>query len=151
MRDLIERVGQMILTMLSMLLWLQVFVRILFLNYYILLAPVAFGCWALPGGVGQNVVRLWCKGFLTVLFVQVVQLFILTTLPLLLPALPRIPSNNADFMQGFLVEFPPILTLGVTLMAPRLVGVSMDKALSNAGLMAGGAVAAVGTAASRTL
>jgi hypothetical protein len=86
-----------------------------------------------------------------VLFVQVVQLFILTTLPLLLPALPQIPSNNADFMQGFLVEFPPILTLGVTLMAPRLVGVSMDKALNNAGLMAGGAVAAVGTAASRTL
>ncbi len=146
--DLIHRIGEMVLTLLSIVLWIQVFLRIVLLNYYILTGPLAFGCWALPGGVGQNVVRLWCKGFFSVLFVQVLQLFILTTLPLLLPTLPQIPSDSVGLIQGFLLEFPPILTLCVALMAPRLLGTSAARAFGTAGSMAGGVVTAVGTAVS---
>ena len=147
MADLIRRLGEMALTALSALLWLQVFARILLLNFYILITPLAFGCWALPGGIGQNVVRQWGKGFLSILFVQVVQVFILTTLPLLLPPLPQsfVATGGEGILQGLLLQFPPILTLCVTLMAPTLVGASINKALGTASSVAKEVVVAVGT------
>ncbi len=147
MADLITRLGEMGMTVLSILLWLQVFARILLLNYYILVAPLAFGCWGLPGGIGQNVVRLWGKGFLSVLFVQAVQLFILTTLPLLLPPLPQsfVAAGGEHILQTLLLQFPPILTLCVTLMAPTVVGASISKALGAASSVTRGVVVAVGT------
>ncbi len=149
MADLIDCIGQLILTVLSIALWIQAFVRILLINYYILTGPLAFGCWALPGGVGQRVVRLWCKGFFSVLFVQVLQVFLLTTLPLLLPTLPQIPADSVGLIQGFVLAFPPILTLYIALMAPRLLGTSAARAFGTAGSMAGGVFVAVGSAAYR--
>lgn len=149
--DLIHRVGEIIRTLLSIMLWVQVFVRIILINYYILTAPLSFSCWVLPGGAGQRIVGLWFRGFASVLFVQALQLFILTTLPLILPALPQIPSDSVGIMQGFLVEFPPILTLSVTLMAPTLIGVSASKVLGRAGSMAGQTMAVIGTAASQVV
>ena len=146
--DLIHDGGEMALTMLSILLWGQVFLRILLINYYILIAPLVFGCWALPGEAGQNVLRLWCKGFLTVLFIQVIQLFIATTLPILLPTLPQIIADRTGILQNLLAQFPPILTLYFMLITPRLLGASMSKVLGIAGSVAGGSIAAVGTAAS---
>ena len=145
--DVIHRMSGMVLMIMSVVLWIQVFMRIFLLNYYILTGPLAFGCWALPGKVGQRVLRLWFKGFISMLFLQVFQLFILTMLPLLLPALPQIPADSVGFIQSFLLEFPPILTLFVTLMAPRLLGASAAKAFGTAGSMAGGIMVAVGSAA----
>lgn len=146
MADLIHRLAEMILTIFSMLLWVQVFVRILLLNYYILVAPLAFGCWALPGGVGPNVVRLWGRGFLSVLFVQVIQLFILTTMPLLLPPLPQSFQSlgGQEILVNILVQFPLILTLCIVLMAPTFVGISITKALGTAGSVTREVVVAVG-------
>jgi len=149
--DLIHRTAQMTLTVLSIMLWAQVFVRIIVLNYYILMAPLSFSCWALPGGIGQKVVALWFKGFFSVLFVQVLQLFIITTLPLILPALPQISSDSAGLMQSFLVEFPPILALFATLTAPTLIGASAEKVFGTASLMAGEAIIVIGTAASQAI
>lgn len=149
--DLIRRTGEMIVTILSILLWVQVFVRIIVINYYILMAPLSFSCWVLPGGAGQKIVGLWFKGFFSILFVQVLQLFILTTLPLILPGLPQISSDSAGILQGFLVEFPPILTLCVTLMAPTLIGATAGKVLGTAGSMAGQTMVVLGTAASQAI
>ncbi len=149
MPDLIHRCAELVLAVLSFLLWVQVFVRIVLLNYYLLMAPLAFGCWALPGGVGQRVVRLWCKGFFTVVFLQVVQLFILTTLPLILPSLPQISGDSQGIMQSLLLQFPLILTLSVVLLVPRMLNTSAGKAFGTAGSMAGGVLSAVGTAASQ--
>jgi hypothetical protein len=147
--DLTSRVGEMTMAVLSILLWAQVFGRILALNYYILTAPLSFSCWAMPGGIGQRVVSLWFRGFFCVLFVQVLQLFILTTLPLILPTLPQISADSVGVMQGFLVEFPPILTLSVTVMAPTLIGASASKVLGMAGSLAGQTIVVLGTAASQ--
>ena len=149
--DLIHRIGEMVQTVLSILLWAQVFVRIILINYYILTAPLSFSCWVLPGGAGQRIVGIWFRGFFSVLFVQVLQLFILTTLPLILPVLPQISSDSVGILQGFLVEFPPILTLFVTLMAPKLIGVSAGKVLGTAGSMAGQTIVVLGTAASQVM
>jgi hypothetical protein len=147
--DLTSRVGEMTMAVLSILLWAQVFGRILALNYYILTAPLSFGCWAMPGGIGQRVVGLWFKGFFCVLFVQVLQIFILTTLPLILPTLPQISADSVGVMKGFLIEFPPILTLCVTVMAPTLIGASASKVLGMAGSLAGQTLVVIGTAASQ--
>jgi hypothetical protein len=145
MSDLIRRSGEMLLAILSCVLWVQVFLRIILLNYYILMAPLALGCWGLPGGIGQNVVRLWCKGCFTVLFVQVVQLFVLSTLPLLIPSLPQIANDPLNIMQGLLLQFPLILSLVVALLVPRILGASAAKAFGTAGSMAGGVIVAVGS------
>jgi hypothetical protein len=126
----------------------QVFLRIILLNYYLLTAPLAFGCWALPGGIGQNVVRLWCKGFFTVLFMQVVQLFMISTLPLLMPSMPQISNDGLGIMQSLLLQFPLILSLSIALLVPRILGASAARAFGIAGSMAGGVVVAVGSAAS---
>jgi hypothetical protein len=147
MPDLIRRAGELISALLSFLLWVQIFVRIVLLNYYLLMAPLAFGCWALPGGVGQRVVNLWSRGFFTVLFMQLVQLFILTTLPLLLPSLPHIDGDNIGIIQSILLQFPLIMTLSVTLVVPSVLGASAGKAFGTAGSMAGGVVVAVGSVA----
>ena len=96
--------------------------RILLINYYILMTPLAFGCWALPGEVGQRVVRLWFKGFFTVLFMQVAQLFVLTTLPLVLPPPPQIFADKLGIMQGLVLQFPLMLTLCAMLVTPRSIG-----------------------------
>jgi hypothetical protein len=150
--DLIRRLGGMGLMALSILLWMQVFARILLLNYYILMAPLAFGCWGLPEGVGQNVVRLWAKGFLAVLFVQAIQLFIITTLPLILPSLPQSffsislgHSKDGAILQTLLLQFPPLLTLSLTLMAPTLVGASIGQTLGSVGSVTKEVVIAVGS------
>jgi hypothetical protein len=147
--DLIHRIGELVRTVMSILLWIQVFIRIILINYYILMAPLSFSCWVLPGGAGQRIVGTWFRGFFVVLFVQILQLFILTTLPLILPALPQIPSDSVGILQGFLVEFPPILTLFATLMAPTLIGVSAGKVLGTASSMAGQTIVVLGTAASQ--
>jgi hypothetical protein len=128
---------------------LQVFFRIILLNYYLLMGPLVFGCWALPRGVGQRVVRLWCKGFLTVLFLQVFQLFMLTTLPLLLPPMPQVTFDSLGIMQGLLLQFPLIFTLLVTVLVPRVLGASVAEAFGTAGSMAGGVVVSVGGATSQ--
>jgi chitinase len=147
--NLIQRCNELVLAILSFLVWVQVLMRILLLNYYILMTPLAFGCWALPGGVGQRVVHLWFKGFFTALFVQVAQLFVLTTLPLLLPPPPQIFADKLGIMQGLLLQFPLMLTLCAMLMTPRVLGASVGKALGTAGSMAGGTIVAVGTVTSR--
>ncbi|GHO96371.1 hypothetical protein KSF_064190 [Reticulibacter mediterranei] len=145
--DLIKHLGQFILLVLSIMLWAQVLVRIVLLNYYILLCPIAFGCWALPGGFGQGVVNQWAKGFFSTLLIQIVQVFVITTLPLVIPVLPAIPSDSLGLMKGLLTQLPPILVLWMTVRAPSILGTSTARAITNAGSIAGGVVTAVGATA----
>src|SRR6266436_9941367 len=106
-----------------MTLWIQVAIRIGILNCYILTAPLAFACWALPAGLGQQVVRQWMKGFLTVLSIQVIQLFFMTTLPLMLPNFPAIAGDNG-IMGVLLTQLPALLVLWLTVRVPKMVGIS---------------------------
>ena len=95
---------------------------------------------------GAPVVQRIFHGTLT----QVVQLFILTTLPLLLPPMPDIAADRLGVMQGLFLQYPLILTLCVMLVTPQVLGTSVGKALGTAGSMAGGTIVAVSTVASRT-
>src|SRR5271170_6715548 len=111
-------------------------------NYYVLMGPVALACWALPGGSGQKVVVQWFKGFCSLLFVQGIQLFILTTLPLIVPSFPNLPSDKFGLVNIFFAQLPRIVVLLAVVQAPKMVGTGASKAMAQAGTVAGGAVVA---------
>jgi hypothetical protein len=132
--------------LLSINLCTQLFVRIIMINYYVLMAPVAFGCWGLPAGIGERVVNQWAKGFLSLLFVQTVQLFVLTTLPLIAPEFPNLPSPF-PLLDLVLQQLPSVIVLAVIVQIPKMMGGGMTKVMAQAGTVASGAVTAVGAAA----
>jgi hypothetical protein len=146
---LLHSIGELTLLILSISLWAQILMRIVLINYYIVIAPIAFGCWGLPGGVGQAVVGKWAKGFISVLSLQVVQIFILTTFPLILPTdLSGIPLDHLGLFKGLILEFPRIFVLIATLKGPKILqGEHPLTSIAQAGTVAGGTVAAIGAAA----
>jgi hypothetical protein len=146
--QLVSRLSEFARLVLSVVLWLQAVIRVGILNCYILTCPLAFACWALPGGLGRQVLRQWMRGFLGVLFIQVVQLFLITTLPLILPSFPALAGDNLGIMHVLLTQLPPLLVLWLTVRVPTFVGISVGRAVGMTGVMAGGIVGTFGEAAS---
>jgi hypothetical protein len=145
--DVFKHIGEFVELIFSIMLATQIFVRLILINYYILTGPVALACWALPGGTGPKVVAQWFKGFCSLLFVQGVQLFILTTLPLVVPSFPSLPADKFGIVNIFFAQLPRIIVLMAVVRAPKMMGTGATKAIAQAGTVAGGAVAAVGAAA----
>jgi hypothetical protein len=143
--ELANRLAELFRLVLSVVLWLQAVIRLGLLNCYILTCPLAFACWALPGGLGQQVVSRWMKGFLAVLFIQVVQLFLITILPVILPSFPAVAGDNG-IIRVLLMQLPPLLVLWFTVRIPKLLGVSATRTVGMTGVMAGGIIGAVGAA-----
>jgi hypothetical protein len=143
----LKDIGDFIALVLSINFAVQVFMRVALVNYYILTAPVAFGCWGLPGGFGQRVVGQWFKGFCSILFTQGVQLFVLTTLPLLLPDLPQLPTDSFGVLTIVLNQLPRIIVLMAVIKVPTMMGTQATKAIAQAGAVSSGAVTALGAAA----
>ncbi|HEX3643479.1 MAG TPA: hypothetical protein VHV10_19505, partial [Ktedonobacteraceae bacterium] len=148
--EIFHNIGNFGMLLLSISLCVQVYLRILFINYYIVMAPVVFACWALPGGTGRKVMGQWLKGLVAVLLVQTVQLFVLTTMPLLLPPFPPIEAQGTGawgLLNTFLNQLPGILVLIATMQVPKMMGTGVTKAIAQAGTVAAGGVAAAATAA----
>jgi len=144
---LLEQIGSLIMLILSIMLATQAFVRIIFINYYILMAPLVFACWGIPGGMGSKLVSQWFKGFLAVVFMQGVQLLVLTTMPLLVPHFPPLPGIQFGPLNEFFSQLPRIIVLVATMRVPKVMGTGPTRAIAQAGTVAGGAVTAVGGAA----
>ena len=142
--DAAKHIGEFAVLILSIALCVQVFIRLLLLNYYVLTAPLAFGCWGLPGGVGQKVVSSWVKGFCSLLFTQTVQLFVLTTFPLILPDFPSLPTDRWAILGTLCDALPRILVLVAVAYVPKVMGTKATQAIAQAGTVAGGAVVAAG-------
>jgi hypothetical protein len=145
--ELVSRMIEFARMALSVVLWLQAVLRIGLLNCYILTCPLAIACWSFPGGLGQQVIRQWTRGFLAVLFIQVVQLFLITMLPLVLPTFPAVAGDNG-IMQVLLTQVPPLLVLWMAVLVPHFVGINAARAIGMTGMVAGGIVGAVGAATS---
>jgi hypothetical protein len=152
--DILHNTGNFAMLLLSISLCVQVYLRVLFINYYIVTAPVVFACWALPGGTGRKVMGQWLKGFVAVLLVQTVQLFVLTTMPLLLPPFPPIEAQGTGawgLLNTLLNQLPGIFVLIATTQVPKWMGTGVTKAIAQAGTVAAGSVAAVAAAAYNTV
>jgi hypothetical protein len=147
-KDFATHIGEFAMLILSINLFAQVLMRIILINYYILLSPIAFACWGLPGGAGHKVVSQWLKGFISVLSIQAVQLFVLTTLPWVIPALPPLPNDSSyNIINTLLAQVPPLVVLMMTIRVPKLLGTGATKAIGQAGTMTAGAVTALAGAA----
>jgi hypothetical protein len=150
--DVFKHIGEFATLLLSISLCVQVYLRVLFINYYIVTTPVVFACWALPGGTGGKIFGEWLKGFLSVLLVQTIQLFILTTMPLLLPPLPSFVNEMAQtgiwgILDAFFRQLPAVLVLLVTTQVPKMMGTGVSRTLAQAGTLAASGVAAAAAAA----
>ncbi len=145
--EVVHMLGGFVLAIMSISLCAQVFFRIVLLNYYILISPVVFACWALPAGMGQGVVSQWFKGFFSLLFVQTFQIFVAVTLPLILPPLPQVPWDGTGILKVFILQLPPIIVLVAVNKVPRIMGTKATAAMGQAGSVASGAVTALAAAA----
>jgi hypothetical protein len=145
--EVVHMLGGFVLGIMSISLCAQVLFRIILLNYYILISPVVFACWALPAGVGQGVVSQWFKGFFSLLFVQTFQIFVAVTLPLILPPLPQVPWDGTGILKMFILQLPPIIVLVAVNKVPRIMGTKATAAVGQAGSVASGAVTALAAAA----
>jgi len=149
--ELLHMLGDLILCVMSITLFVQVLFRIILLNYYILISPLVFACWALPGGVGQGVVKQWFKGFLLLLLVQTFQVFVVVTLPLILPSFPQIPQDGTGILKELFLELPPIIVMAAVNKIPSVMGTKATSAIAQAGTVAAGAVTAVAAMAWQTV
>ncbi len=146
--QLINDIGEFVLLVLSVTLWGQAIARVFLLDYYIILAPVAFACWGLPGRVGVQTTRAWFKGFLQLLFMQTVQIFILTTVPAFLPdfGLMQFPHGGDLInppLQRLFAQLPPIIVAMAATGAPKvMMGMGPMNTVAKAGALAGKAVGA---------
>ncbi len=92
--------------------------------------------------------RAWFKGFLQLLFMQTVQLFILTTVPILMPDFGKMQFPTGGNLingplQTFFVQLPPVITTLAAVGAPKvMMGMGPMKTVAQAGALAGKAVAA---------
>jgi hypothetical protein len=151
MIDVFKHVGEFMLLILSINLCTQAFVRIILINYYIVMAPIAFACWSLPAGVGQRGLSQWAKGFLSILFIQTAQLFVLTTLPLLTPEFPDLPLDRFGAINMIFKQLPRVIALMAVVQVPKFMGTGVTRAIAQAGTVASGAVAAAGAVAYNTV
>src|SRR2546429_2583979 len=145
--ELIKCAGEFGLLILSVTLWGQAIARVILINYYIVMAPLAFACWGLPGNLGNQTIKAWFKGLMQLLFMQTVQILILTTLPTFLPDFGKMkfPQGGYDVLQSLLVQVPPIIAAAGAVGAPKvLMGMGPMVTVAQAGGLAGKAVAAAG-------
>lgn len=69
MSDLVNFAIQVLVLM----VFVQLLVRLFFIDLFIILAPIGIAAWGLPGKSGQALTSLWLKSFLTTVLVQFVQ------------------------------------------------------------------------------
>lgn len=128
------------LTLLSVLLTLQLAVRLALLNVYIIVSPLTIVCSALPGRDAARITRAWLRGFGALLFVQVLQLLVFWAGVQFVPASWMSGTNWVNELFARLI---PIAMLGITLSIPRLMHVSATNLLSAISSSIGGAMTGI--------
>jgi hypothetical protein len=153
MLDFAKHVGEFVVLVMSITLCVQVVMRLILINYYVVTAPVVFACWAVPtGGMGQIVVRQWAKGLLSLLFTQTLQLFVLTTFPAILPPFPQIPVDlKFGIINTIIAQVPRVIVLVGAVQVPKIMGTRATQAVAQAGTVVGGIIVAGGAAAMNTV
>ncbi len=134
-----------ILSILAIIFALQLIARLVMIDIYIVLSPLAIGCWALPGQIGQSVTRQWASGFLSLVFVQLVQVICLSV------GLLLFKKAAADFASDLFNFVGPIAVMWLVVRIPRLFGSSAVGTVASAGQTVTGAAAAITTAAAMAL
>lgn len=140
---LINNLPADILTLLSLLLTLQMLVRIGLLGFYAVLSPLAIVGGSLPGQIGTEVMQGWMRGFLALLFVQLLQFLVLGLGSNLFPPGIAQGGSGANWFNQVMSELLPIVVMTITLGLPRLFNISSVSLLSTLSSSFGGAVTGI--------
>jgi hypothetical protein len=145
---LIENLPNYVLTLLSILLAVQLVLRLALVNLYIIISPLAIFCGAMPGKIGSNVTSAWLRGFASLLAVQILQMIMLIFIgqALLNPSysLLGFVSNPPTDWAGLLFkDMIPIAVMVMTLNIPRLFNSSATTLLSTVTSSIGGAMSGI--------
>lgn len=132
----------LVLTLFSIMLAIQLFMRMIMINLYTVLGPWALALGALKEGA--PVTKQWFKGLLSLIFVQLIQLICLTVGLAMFPKHTGDWSLSAGDMQSFVGS---IATIWLTVRIPKVFGLSSLSAMMDAGQMASGVVMAGASAA----
>lgn len=142
---------QFILVIMTLIFVVQLLVRFFTIDLYIVLAPLCIGCWALPGQMGQKIAQDWATGFLSLVFVQFVQLLCVSVGLMLLPKMPDMSKwqnwSGLGAGDNILAIVGPIAVMWLTLRIPKMFNSSAMGSLSAAGSTASGAIIGAAVAA----
>ena len=89
------------LAVLNLGLFMQLVLRIFFINLYTIISAPCIACWALPGQSGQPVTRFWFHGFISVVMAQVLQVVALIVVQIITAQVLAevLIANNFDAHQ----------------------------------------------------
>jgi hypothetical protein len=110
-----------IATLLSILLAIQLTVRFALICFQAVLSPLVFMCGALPGDMGQMVIRPWVRGFVSLLLVQFLQLLVILAGYTLFGGLTG-SSWGDSWVTTLFQTLTPMIIIIVTLNIPRMMG-----------------------------
>jgi hypothetical protein len=114
---LLVMIPKLVLVVFAMVLCVQILMRIVLVNFYIIMSPLAFVASVLPGRDGVNFTREWITGFLSLVatqFAQVIVLFLGLTL------LNVVHVNGILFTNGIIAELIKYGTITLMLRIPTL-------------------------------
>ncbi|GCE49942.1 hypothetical protein EI42_01680 [Thermosporothrix hazakensis] len=148
--DNLQKLGDalpLIIQVLALMLLIQMVIRLFFINLYIVFAPLAIACWALPGRSGQGVTSLWLKGFISTALVQFVMVLALIVTQIMLGAVLQVvatplKSSGDDGMTGpgglpvnTLVDLIHVCCLWFIIRIPGLLGTAPMRTMVESGQM----------------
>lgn len=144
---------KIILKVMALMLMAQMIIRLFFIIFYIVTAPLGLACWALPGKVGQSVTNLWLKGFISTVMVQFVMVVALIVMQMMAGAIlhfvatPLTTSDRMDYGPGQLDVFTLLKLMCLCffwflIRIPSLLGTAPMRTMTMAGQAMAQAVSA---------
>jgi hypothetical protein len=124
---LIGNLPNYVMTLLAILLFIQLFVRLALLNLHIIVSPLAIVCGALPEQFGATAIWHWIKGFASLLFVQILQL---TVIWLGVNLVPATLLSGSSWLNEVLAKVIPISFLVIALHIPKLFNTPVTTMLT---------------------
>jgi hypothetical protein len=114
---LLVMIPKLVLVVFAMVLCVQILMRIVLVNFYIIMSPLAFVASVLPGRDGVNFTREWITGFLSLVATQFAQVIVLF---LGLMLLNVVHVNGILFTNGIIAELIKYGTITLMLRIPTL-------------------------------
>lgn len=75
-KDAMKQMNHMIefmVQVVAIILLGQVLIRLFLIDFFVVMAPIGIGCFALPGKIGAPMTRLWLHGMISIVMIQFIQ------------------------------------------------------------------------------
>ncbi|HLZ63274.1 MAG TPA: hypothetical protein VKR06_40595 [Ktedonosporobacter sp.] len=144
---------------LALIIYGQMIIRLIMIALYVIFSAPCIACSALPGRSGQPITQMWLKGFITLIFSQMVQVGGLIAAEIVLNVVDAELSQKGgplqfvatvvgqDNLANIVNSFAGVVVLWFILKVPSLLGSPATQMMAGGGSMmagmVGGAVGAI--------